>query len=245
MSSHVRTALTMVLAALVSGACTAQGAAPSPAPTASPAAGAAGGAATDAQTLYALGASIGKSIAVFGLTREELEHVKRGMTDSVTGGKLEVDPAALQPKIQEMARARAGKAAAAEDAKSTAFREAAAAEPGAVKLESGVIYREITKGSGPSPKPSDVVKVHYRGTLVDGTEFDSSHKRGEPAEFPLGGVIPCWTEGVQKMAVGGKAKLVCPASKAYGDRGSPPTIPGGATLVFEVELLEIKGQAGK
>jgi len=86
-----------------------------------------------------------------------------------------------------------------------------------------------------------MVTVNYRGTLVDGTEFDSSYKRNEPATFPLGQVIPCWTEGVQKMKVGGKSQLVCPASIAYGEQGSPPTIPGGATLIFEVELLRIGG----
>ena len=88
-------------------------------------------------------------------------------------------------------------------------------------------------GTGPSPVAADTVKVHYRGTLINGTEFDSSYKRNEPAEFPLGGVIPCWTEGVQKMKVGGKGHLV-PSDRAYGDRGQPPTIPGGATLVFKV-----------
>jgi FKBP-type peptidyl-prolyl cis-trans isomerase FkpA len=87
------------------------------------------------------------------------------------------------------------------------------------------------------------VKVHYRGTLTDGTEFDSSIARGQPAEFPLNGVIPCWTEGVQRMKVGGKARLVCPANIAYGDQGRPGTIPGGATLLFDVELLEIKAAA--
>ena len=96
-------------------------------------------------------------------------------------------------------------------------------------------------GSGPSPKATDTVKVHYRGTLVNGTVFDSSYERNEPAEFPLNQVIRCWTEGVQKMKVGGKARLVCPANIAYGERGSPPQIPGGATLVFEIELLGIRG----
>ena len=93
-----------------------------------------------------------------------------------------------------------------------------------------------------SPKNTDTVKVNYKGTLIDGTEFDSSYKRGQPAEFPLMGVIPCWTEGLQKMKVGEKAKLVCPSNIAYGDQGRPPTIPGGATLVFEVELLGITTQ---
>ena len=103
-----------------------------------------------------------------------------------------------------------------------------------------MIYKEIKAGSGAQPKPSDIVKVNYVGTLIDGKEFDSSMKHGQPAEFPLGQVIPCWTEGVAKMKAGGKAKLVCPSDIAYGDQGNPPVIPGGATLVFEVELLEVK-----
>lgn len=115
----------------------------------------------------------------------------------------------------------------------------AAAEPGAVRTPSGMVYRELTAGKGESPKATDVVTVNYRGTLTDGTEFDSSYKRNEPAQFPLNRVIPCWTEGVQKMKVGGKSKLTCPSNLAYGEQGSPPTIPGGATLIFEVELLGI------
>jgi FKBP-type peptidyl-prolyl cis-trans isomerase FkpA len=124
---------------------------------------------------------------------------------------------------------------------SKTFLEKAADEPGAKKTASGLVYRELTPGTGASPKPTDVVKVNYRGTLEDGTEFDSSYKRNEPAEFPLNRVIPCWTEGVQMMKVGGKSKLVCPADIAYGARGAPPLIAPGATLVFEVELLSIRG----
>ena len=118
----------------------------------------------------------------------------------------------------------------------------AAAEPGAVKTDTGLIYRELKAGDGASPKATDNVKVNYRGTLTNGTEFDSSYKRNEPAEFPLNGVIKCWTEGVQKMKVGGKSQLVCPSDLAYGDQGRP-SIPGGATLVFEVELMSIGGGA--
>jgi FKBP-type peptidyl-prolyl cis-trans isomerase FkpA len=120
-----------------------------------------------------------------------------------------------------------------------AYLEKAAAEPGAQKTASGLVYRDVTAGSGASPKATDTVKVHYRGTLINGKEFDSSYARNEPAEFPLNRVIPCWTEGVQKMKVGGKARLVCPSSIAYGEGGAPPDIPGGATLVFEIELLGI------
>jgi FKBP-type peptidyl-prolyl cis-trans isomerase FkpA len=119
---------------------------------------------------------------------------------------------------------------------------AAAKEPGAVTTPSGLVYRALKDGSGASPAPTDTVKVHYRGTFPDGREFDSSFKRGEPAEFPLNRVIACWTEGVQKMKVGGKAKLTCPPSIAYGDRGAGGVVPPNATLVFEVELLDVKGR---
>ena len=107
-----------------------------------------------------------------------------------------------------------------------------------VTTSSGLVYTSVVEGKGASPTAADTVKVHYRGTLIDGTEFDSSYKRNQPATFPLNGVIRCWTEGVQLMKIGGKATLVCPSDLAYGD-GGRPTIPGGATLVFEIELLEI------
>ena len=122
------------------------------------------------------------------------------------------------------------------------FLDLKAQEPGAVRTKSGLIIRTITPGTGPSPQATDTVKVHYHGTLTDGTVFDSSVQRGEPATFPLDRVIPCWTEGVQMMKVGEKAQLVCPSSIAYGDNGAPPKIPGSATLVFEVELLAIEGK---
>lgn len=118
---------------------------------------------------------------------------------------------------------------------------AAAKEPGAETLASGLVYRSLTEGTGKSPRAWDLVKVHYRGTFLDGKEFDSSYKRGQPTEFPLNQVIKCWTEGVQKMKVGGKAKLTCPPDIAYGERGAPGAIPPNTTLQFEVELISIKG----
>ncbi len=119
---------------------------------------------------------------------------------------------------------------------------AAAKEAGAVVTPSGLVYLSIKDGTGANPAASDKVKVHYRGTFPDGKEFDSSYKRGTPIEFPLNGVIPCWTEGVQRMKVGGKAKLTCPPAIAYGARGAGGVIPPNATLLFEVELLGINGK---
>jgi len=117
---------------------------------------------------------------------------------------------------------------------------AAAASSAAVTTPSGLVYTAVVEGKGPSPTAADTVKVHYRGTFPDGREFDSSYARNAPATFPLGRVIPCWTEGVQKMKVGGKAQLVCPPGIAYGERGAGNgKIPPNATLRFEVELLEI------
>lgn len=119
---------------------------------------------------------------------------------------------------------------------------ASAKEEGAVVSSTGLVYRALKEGTGASPKASDTVKVHYRGTLPDGKEFDSSYKRGEAIEFPLNRVIACWTEGVQRMKVGGKAKLTCPPQIAYGERGAGGVIPPNATLLFEVELLGINGK---
>ena len=187
--------------------------------------------------IYSLGLSISGSLAQFDLSAAEVEIVKKALSDSAAG-KPEVELETWGPKIQQLVSSRAAVRAEKQKALSAAFLTKAEAEPGAQKNESGLIYRDLTPGTGASPKSLDKVKVNYRGTLVDGTEFDSSYKRGQPAEFPLNGVIKCWTEGVQKMKVGGKAQLVCPASIAYGDQGRPG-IPGGATLVFEIELLDV------
>lgn len=189
------------------------------------------------KTLYAVGLMMHKNLATLALTDAELKLVLQAIGDAHAGRPaLKLDE--YGPKVQAFAQARTEKRAVEEKAKGKAFAEQAAKQSGAQKTASGLVYLETQAGTGASPAATDKVKVHYRGTLVDGTEFDSSIARGTPAEFPLNGVIPCWTEGLQKMKVGGKAKLVCPAEIAYGDRGRP-SIPGGATLVFEVELLEI------
>lgn len=193
----------------------------------------------DDKTIYALGVALSRSLGQFGLTASELELVKLGITDGVLNKDKKVNVDEYQPKIQQFAQARMQKSAEAEKKAAQPFLEKAAKEKGAKKTESGLIYLELSAGTGPSPAATDKVKVHYHGTTTDGTVFDSSKDRGQPATFPLNGVIKCWTEGVQLMKVGGKSKLTCPADIAYGDRGSPPKIKPGATLVFEVELLEI------
>jgi FKBP-type peptidyl-prolyl cis-trans isomerase FkpA len=193
----------------------------------------------DEKTLYSLGAMLAKQLQALELTPEQTELVKRGLNDVIAGKRPAVDPDAYQQKIQQFANSRrmaqAEKAAGA----GRAFADKAAKEKGAVKTDSGLVYLSLKDGGGATPKATDRVKVHYRGTLTDGREFDSSYARNEPAEFPLNGVIPCWTEGLQRMKAGGKAKLVCPPDIAYGDRGAGNVIPPKATLVFEVELLEV------
>jgi FKBP-type peptidyl-prolyl cis-trans isomerase FkpA len=199
----------------------------------------------DQKTVYALGANIGKQIGSFNLTPTELETLKKGLSDAVLNAKLAVPLEEYGPKIQGLAAKRAAAGGAKNAELGKAFAEKASKEKGAEKTASGLVYLSQKEGSGASPAITDTVKVHYRGTLINGTEFDSSYKRNAPAEFPLNGVIKCWGEGVQKMKVGGKAKLTCPSSIAYGDGGAPGgSIPPGSTLTFEIELLDVK-TAGK
>lgn len=195
------------------------------------------------KTLYALGAAIGRNLASFDLTAAELETVKAGLGDVALHKEPKLDASTYFPKIQELQNARLTASSAVEKQAGEAFLTKAAAEKGAQKTASGLVYSVITEGTGPSPQATDTVKVHYHGTLPSGKVFDSSVERKEPATFPLNGVIPCWTEGVQLMKVGGKSRLVCPSDIAYGERGAPPDIKPGATLVFEVELLAIEPPA--
>lgn len=195
---------------------------------------------TDEQkTLYALGLVLAQNLTTFALSPADLEIVKAGLTDGVTNKDKKVDLQTYGPKIQDLQRARAVAAAAPERQAGQAFADKAAAEKGSIKTSSGAVVTTIKPGTGPTPAANDKVKVNYEGKLTDGTVFDSSYQRGEPVTFPLNGVIKCWSEGVQQMKVGGKSRFICPADTAYGDRGALPKIKPGATLVFDVELLEI------
>jgi len=195
------------------------------------------------KTLYAVGLSVARSLSVFDLTPAEFEYVKLGLTDGQAGKKSAIELPSYIGKIQELAKTRRKILGDKQVGAGKDFLEKAAREKGAIKTASGMVYTSLAEGKGDSPKADDVVKVNYRGTLVDGKEFDSSYKRGKPLEFKLDNVIKCWTEGVQKMKPGGKAKLVCPANLAYGDNGAGEQILPGATLAFEVELLEFKSVA--
>lgn len=198
----------------------------------------------DQKSVYAYGAAIGQQlndqVKQLRLTPEELDAFRAGFSDTLGGKESAVDIGEYETKFKAMADARIAAGMADMKQQGVDFVANAAKEPGAVKTGSGLVYRTVSAGQGASPKDSDTVRVHYHGTLIDGTVFDSSVDRGQPAEFALNRVIRCWTEGVQLMKVGEKAKLVCPPDIAYGDRGAGGTIPPGSTLVFDVELLEIK-----
>jgi FKBP-type peptidyl-prolyl cis-trans isomerase FkpA len=192
----------------------------------------------DQKTLYALGLWLSQQVDVFDLSAADLKFVQLGLRDAVLRQTPKVDAKAYGPKLNDLAQSRLKRKSDKEKVKSKDVLALAAKEPGAQTFPSGLIYKELKAGSGASPKADDTIKAHYHGTLPDGTVFDSSVQRGQPLEFSLGGVILCWQEGIPKMKVGGKAKLVCPSDIAYGDRGSGK-IPPGSALIFEVELLEI------
>lgn len=192
------------------------------------------------KTLYAIGLVVARELATFNLTPAELEFVKQGLTDAVSGKTPVVTAEAYNQKVQELAAARRKAQGEKLAAVGKEYLDKAAKEKGAVKTASGLVYQSLKEGTGATPGATDVVKVQYRGTFTDGKEFDSSYKRSQPAEFTLNSVIKCWTEGVQMMKVGGKARLVCPPQIAYGENGAGAVIPPNATLVFEVELLDVK-----
>ena len=178
----------------------------------------------DEKALYALGVIMSRNVTTFEFTDQELAMVSKGLADGARS-KSALDDTAIQaliPKLQELQTKRIAAATTREKAAGTAFVAKAATEKDAQKTASGLVYKSTLAGTGAAPKATDTVKVHYEGKFTDGKVFDSSKERNEPATFPLNGVIPCWTEAVQLMKVGGKAHVVCPSELAYGERGSPP-----------------------
>ena len=201
---------------------------------------------TDKEKLgYAIGMNIGMNMKKQNVDADP-EQIAAGLKSSFKGEETLLSEqemgqllAAYQQEMQMKQMAEAAAAAAENTAKAEAFLKENGAKEGVETLPSGLQYKVITEGTGSSPKAESKVEVHYKGTLVDGTEFDSSYKRGEPASFPVGGVIPGWTEALQLMKEGSKWELAIPPALAYGERGAPPVIPPNAALVFEVELLKV------
>jgi FKBP-type peptidyl-prolyl cis-trans isomerase len=200
---------------------------------------------------YAVGANYGKGLKDHGVPVDPAL-VARGLRDAMAGGKLLLTEdemkavlTQLQGELRQAQQAKAHEAGEANRKEGEAFLAANKTKEGVVTLPSGMQYKILTAGTGPKPTATDTVSCNYKGTLIDGKEFDSSYKRGEAASFPVGGVIKGWTEALQLMPVGSKWQLFIPADLAYGDRGSPPDIAPGATLIFEVELLSIGEQKGE
>ena len=194
------------------------------------------------KTLYALGQVLASQTVAFFkevFTEEEVALIKKGFNDGMMQAQPLAEMEVYGPKLDAFIQQLVARKAEPQKVKGAAYVEQAAAEEGAVQTESGLVYKELSAGTGASPALSDSVQVHYHGTLIDGTVFDSSVQRGEPVTFPLNLVVSGWQEGLQMMKVGGKARLVLPSAIAYGDQPQGP-IPPGSTLVFEVELLAIK-----
>jgi FKBP-type peptidyl-prolyl cis-trans isomerase FkpA len=193
----------------------------------------------DDKTFYAMGYMLGGNLQRLTLSDKELSALYKGVAMAAKNEKSEVDMSKYQNRIQEVFKARMDKVAAKEKEAGGAFIEKFVKDENATKTESGLAYKVIKEGTGASPSAEDIVEVHYHGTLTDGTVFDSSVERGKTISFPLNRVIKGWTEGLQTMKEGGKSKFVIPADLAYGEAGAPPKIPGGATLIFEVELFKV------
>lgn len=193
----------------------------------------------DDKVVFAIGEILSGSVKPFALNQHEMQLVQAGFAAGMHAKKTGVDVDSYRTKIQALLTARATTGMVKTKAAGKTYRDVAAAAKDTTTTTSGIVMTTIKAGIGASPGAEDEVKVHYEGKLIDGTVFDSSIKRGQPATFKLNGVVPCWTEALQHMSVGGKARLVCPPELAYGDRGAPPSIPGGSTLIFQVELLDI------
>ncbi|NIM01399.1 MAG: FKBP-type peptidyl-prolyl cis-trans isomerase [Acidobacteria bacterium] len=192
----------------------------------------------DQKILYAVGQALGRNIMTLEFTAEEMVYVTAGLNEGASGAEPRIDMTVYGPMLDTTMRTRMNEITQKERDASQTYCDTMAQEEGAEKLASGMVFRSIAAGDGTQPTATDTVKVHYHGTLRDGTVFDSTRGK-DPAEFNVGGVIPCFSEGLQKLKVGGKAKLTCPSEIAYGDRGRPGSIKPGAALTFEIELVEV------
>ncbi len=192
----------------------------------------------DDKTFYSVGAMFGERLGNLNLSAQEVNILISGLRDKALGKKEKVNIREYQPKVQTLFKSRMEKNKVKFQKVGKDFVEKFLKD-GGKKTASGLAYKVIKEGTGATPKPTDMVEVHYHGTLIDGTVFDSSKDRGKKVKFPLNRVIKGWTEGLQLIKAGGSIKLVIPSELAYGDNGAPPKIPGGATLVFEVELFSI------
>lgn len=226
-------ALALAIAASVLPACSPREAEPSATPVAD------AGEPAQRDVLYALGGWLGRDLAGVKITEADLPEIEAGLADALLRRPPRVAPQDVAPQVQKFLGDRRAETAREEKQAARALLAEARAEPGAERTPNGVIFRSLVEGAGAPPKLTDQVKVQYEGRLRDGTVFDTTYERGEPAVFGLTKVIPCWTEALQRMKPGGKARLTCPSDLAYGDRGLPGTVLPGALLRFEVELLEV------
>jgi len=194
--------------------------------------------ADDDKVFYFLGTAISDNLQMLNLSAAEAQQVIAGFSDALNGKAEALDRQVYGQKMQQMTQQRMAQTAERELQAGQKFVDAAVVTKGAVQTDSGLVYREVRAGSGKQPIATSTVRAHYKGTLRDGTVFDSSYGRGEPLQIGLSQVIPCWTEGISMMKEGGKAVLTCPAAIAYGPRGQG-AIPPNAALQFEVELIEV------
>lgn len=193
----------------------------------------------DARTLYTLGQLISRTLEGFSLTPQELAWVKSGLDDGVLRRSPKVDLAAEAAALPALQESRRTATLQRERTTGAAYLSAALQQPGVQRHASGLVMQPLAVGAGETPSALDHVNVHYEGKLIDGTVFESSRQHGKPATLPVRGVIPCWSEALQAMRVGGRSRVICPAELAYGDKGSPPAVKPGATLVFDIELLGV------
>jgi FKBP-type peptidyl-prolyl cis-trans isomerase FkpA len=192
------------------------------------------------KVFYSVGVMFGERLQSLNLNEKELAALQQGLADSAKGVTLKANPEEHRDRMQSLFQDRMNQASVKVKEEGAKFLEEFIAKEGATKTESGLAYKIIKAGEGAKPGEESEVVVHYTGTLIDGTVFDSSRERGETVNFPLNRVIRGWTEGLQLIGPGGQIKLVIPSELAYGEAGAPPKIPGGATLVFDVELIEVK-----